>query len=82
VIDEAGMREFDALCLAPPQELTPEEIRYIRENVHLSQPVFVRCLNISKDLLSDWEMGLKKPAGPALRLLAIVKHKGLAAISG
>ena len=77
VIDEARMREFDALCLAPAQELTPEEIRHIRENIHLSQPVFARYLNVPRDLLSDWEKGLKKPAGPALRLLAIVKQKGL-----
>jgi len=77
VIDEAGMREFDDLCLAPAQELTPEEIRHIREKVHLSQPVFARYLNVSKDLVSDWEKGLKKPVGPALRLLAIVQQKGL-----
>ena len=77
VIDETRMDEFNDLCLAPTQELTPEEIRHIRETVHLSQPVFARYLNVSTDLISDWEVGLKKPVGPALRLLAIVKQKGL-----
>jgi DNA-binding transcriptional regulator YiaG len=50
----------------------------IRERV--SQPVFARYLNVSKNLVSDWERGVKKPGGPALRLLAVVQKGGLNAI--
>ncbi len=81
VIDKITMREFDESCLVPTPELAPTEIRAIREREHLSQPAFARYLNVSKNLVSDWERGVKKPGGPALRLLAIVKHKGLEAIS-
>lgn len=81
VIAKTTMREFDELCLVPTPELTPDEIRSIREDTHLSQPVFARYLNVSRNLVSDWERGIKKPGGPALRLLAIVKHKGLEALS-
>jgi putative transcriptional regulator len=81
VIDKITMKEFDESCLIPTPELAPAEIRAIREKEHLSQPTFARYLNVSKNLISDWERGIKKPGGPALRLLAIVKHKGLAAIS-
>jgi putative transcriptional regulator len=81
VISKVTMREFDDLCLAPTPDLSPMEIRDIREKTHLSQPVFARYLNVSKNLVSDWERGVKKPGGPALRLLAIVKNKGLEAIS-
>jgi putative transcriptional regulator len=81
VINKITMREFDDLCLVPTSELSPGEIRSIRESTHLSQPVFARYLNVSKNLVSDWERGIKKPGGPALRLLAIVKYKGLDAIS-
>ena len=46
----------------------------------VSQPVFARYLNVSKNLVSDWERGVKRPGGPALRLLSIVSRKGLEAI--
>ena len=61
--------------------LTPEEIRAIRTTEHLSQPVFARYLNVSKNLISDWKRGVKKPGGPALRLLMIVDEKGIHAIA-
>ena len=61
--------------------LTAEEIKALREWEMVSQPVFARYLDVSKNLVSDWERGIKKPGGPALRLLAIVKEKGLGGIS-
>jgi putative transcriptional regulator len=80
-VDKRTMREFDAACLTPVRALAPEEIRAIREREHLSQPVFARYLNVSKNLVSDWERGVKKPGGPALRLLTIVRDKGIGAIA-
>ncbi len=80
VLDKTTMREFDASCLAPVVSISAEEIRSIRENAHLSQPVFALYLNVSKNLVSDWERGVKKPGGPALRLLTIIKSKGLECI--
>jgi putative transcriptional regulator len=80
-IDKQTMREFDETCLTPVRALAPEEIRAIREREHLSQPVFARYLNVSKNLVSDWERGVKKPGGPALRLLTVVQKKGLQAIA-
>jgi hypothetical protein len=37
--------------------------------------------NVSKNLVSDWERGVKKPGGPALLLLTVIPEKGLVAIS-
>jgi putative transcriptional regulator len=79
-IDKMTMKEFDESCLVPADSMSPDEIRAIREKERLSQPVFARYLNVSKNLVSDWERGIKKPGGPALRLLSIVKHKGLDAV--
>ena len=79
-IDKQTMRVFDETCLTPVHALAPEDIRAIREREHLSQPVFARYLNVSKNLVSDWERGVKKPGGPALRLLTLVQKKGVAAI--
>ena len=61
--------------------LAPEEIRALRERERVSQPVFARYLNVSKNLVSDWERGAKRPGGPALRLLALVQERGLQAIA-
>lgn len=80
-IDKKTMREFDDACLTPVQALAPGEIKAIRAREHISQPVFARYLNVSKNLVSDWERGVKKPGGPALRLLTVIQKKGLAAIA-
>jgi putative transcriptional regulator len=79
-IDKKTMREFDEGCLIAAPILQPEEIRAIRESERVSQPVFARYLNVSKNLVSEWERGVKRPGGPALRLLSIVSRKGLEAI--
>jgi len=80
-VDKQTMREFDEACLTSVHVLSPEEIRLIRLRENLSQPVFARYLNVSKNLISDWERGVKKPGGSALRLLAVIEKKGLQAIS-
>jgi putative transcriptional regulator len=80
-IDKRTMREFDEACLSPVLVLAPEEIRQIRLSENISQPVFARYLNVSKNLVSDWERGVKKPGGPALRLLTVIQKKGLQAIA-
>ncbi len=80
-VSKQTMREFDEACLTPVQVFAPEEIREIRLREHLSQPVFARYLNVSKNLVSDWERGVKKPGGAALRLLTVIQKKGLMAIA-
>lgn len=79
-ISKQTLREFDEACLAPVDRLTAEAIRTIRTRENVSQSVFARYLNVSKNLVSDWERGVKKPGGPALRLLALIEQKGLTAI--
>jgi putative transcriptional regulator len=80
-IDKQTMREFDETCLTPVEPLSPEAIRALREREHLSQPVFARYLNVSRNLVSDWERGVKRPGGPALRLLTVIEKKGIQAIA-
>lgn len=80
-VDKKTMREFDKVCLTPVRVLSSEEIKLIRLRENLSQPVFALYLNVSKSLVSDWERGVKKPDGPALRLLTVVDKKGLQAIA-
>ncbi len=79
-IDKKTMRDFDSACIKTVSEIKPSEIRAIRESAHVSQPVFATYLNVSKNLVSDWERGVKKPGGPALRLLNIAQKRGLDAL--
>lgn len=81
LVSKQTMREFDARCLVAVQDISADEIRAIRQKEAVSQPVFAQHLNVSRNLVSDWERGVKKPGGPALKLLSIVRKGGLEAIS-
>jgi putative transcriptional regulator len=81
LVDKATMREFDGLCLTPVAPMAPDEIKALREREQVSQPVFARYLNVRRDAVSKWERGEKRPNGPSLKLLTLVKLKGLAAIA-
>lgn len=77
VMDKTTMRKFDVLCLAKVSELTPDEIKALREREHVSQAVLARHLNVTTGLISQWERGERRPSGPALTLLGLIKRKGL-----
>ncbi|MBN6068774.1 DNA-binding transcriptional regulator [Aggregatibacter actinomycetemcomitans] len=77
LMDKKTMKKFDELCLTPVPTFTPDEIKAIREKEHVSQTVFAHYLNVSKNMISEWERGVKKPTGTALKLLTLVQHKGI-----
>ncbi|WP_421556378.1 helix-turn-helix domain-containing protein [Pseudomonas kitaguniensis] len=77
-ISKTTLREFDAMCFAPaPAQIPAEQIKQLRENSHVSQPVFARYLNTSASTVKKWESGEKQPSGMALKLLSIVQKHGL-----
>jgi putative transcriptional regulator len=80
LIDQKTMREFDASCLTAVEPLSAEEIVALRDREGVSQGVFARYLNVRTKLVSEWERGQKRPSGPSLKLLSIVKKRGLEAI--
>ena len=80
-ISKVTMREFDESCLESVETIKPAQIRALREREKVSQPVFARYLNVSKNLVSDWERGKRKPGGPALRLLSVVRKHGIETIA-
>ena len=81
IIDKQTMREFDESCLTPIHDFTAQQIKALREREQVSQTVFAHHLNISKDSISQWERGEKRPAGPSLKLLSLIERKGLASIA-
>ena len=66
-------RTFSMEC--PRANVAPEDITAIRDDLHVSQAVFAKMLNVSKATAVSWERGHRKPSGAARRLLQIVKKQ-------
>ena len=81
IIDKQTMRGFDESCLTAVERMSPKDIVAIRKRAGVSQGVFARYLNVPSALVSQWERGERHPTGTAVKLLSIVKRKGLDAIA-
>jgi putative transcriptional regulator len=79
-MNDLTMRKIDLLCLPPKRSFTAEDIRRIRASSRMSQPVFAALLNVGRTTVAQWEQGLKKPGGSAVRLLDLIDRKGVDAI--
>lgn len=78
--DKITMRVLGENAPPKPAPLEPEEIRRLREKAGMSQAVFARFLNVTTGYLSQLERGAKRPTGPALALLHIIRRKGMDAV--
>ena len=81
LVDKKTMRHFDERCLTRIERLSGRQIASLRESEGVSQKVFARYLNVPATLISQWERGERKPSGAAVKLLSLVKRKGLEAIA-
>ena len=81
LMPKSTMREIEELCGSPVEKLSPDENPAIREESLVSQAVFARHLNVTTGILSQWERGEKSPSGSSLKLLTLVKTKGLGCIA-
>lgn len=68
----------DALPKVP--NLSPSEIVQVREAAGVSQAVMAGFLNVAVSTVSQWERGERQPTGTALKLLHVIKAKGLEAL--
>ena len=66
--------------IAPAVTLRGDEIKALREKCRVSQAVFAKYLNLTADYVSKLERGEKRPNGPALVLLDVIRRKGIEAI--
>lgn len=74
-------RGFDTMALTMVEPMTGPEILALREREGISQAVLGLHLNVRTKLVSDWERGVKHPSGPSLKLLALIRAKGIGAIA-
>jgi putative transcriptional regulator len=80
-INAKTLREFDALCLSTVEPLDPEQIKALRLTANVSQAVFAKVLNTSLSTVQKWEVGQQRPVGPALKLLDVIRRRGLDAVA-
>jgi putative transcriptional regulator len=81
IIDATTMREYKALEIIPVEQLSPIEIKQLRLKEKVSQAVFALYLNTSLSTVRQWEQGNKNPRGTSLKLLNLIKRKGLQAVA-
>ncbi|AVH38792.1 transcriptional regulator [Pseudomonas monteilii] len=79
-VGKITLRDYEALCPAPVLDFSALEIRRLREALNFSQPVFAMHLHTSASTVRKWEQGETHPSGPALKLLNLIKNKGLQVI--
>jgi putative transcriptional regulator len=80
VLDAATLRDFNAAQLPPLKLYGAAEIKRLRLRAKSQSGGFAAYLNTSVSTVQKWEIGDKKPSGPALKLLNMVERKGLKAL--
>ena len=56
-----------------PKQISPQEVRHIRQALHASQTLFATYLNVSPNAVRSWEQGTRRPRQAALKLLTIAR---------
>ena len=79
-LEQTTMAMLGRDALPKVAHLSPREIVRVREQVKVSQSVLAGYLNVSVSTVSQWERGDRRPSGAALKLLHVVKAKGLDAL--
>ena len=74
------MREFDIRCLTQVDNLSAGDVLALREREGVSQAVLARVLNVTTNYVSQIERGAKSPRGSTLKLLSLIKNKGIEAV--
>jgi putative transcriptional regulator len=79
-MDSITMKVMDNLCLPEARQFSQDDVRKIRNETKMSQPVFATVIGVSASAIAQWERGAKKPGGSSLRLLDIIDRKGVEAV--
>jgi putative transcriptional regulator len=78
-----GKRDLRTTVLPDvPRAMSASDIRRMREQLHSSQAVFARFLNVSTQLVQAWESSRRRPDGAALRLLEVGRENPAVVFGG
>lgn len=61
------------LAIPTPASISAAELVALREQLHLSRPLFARYLRINARTLENWEQGRAKPNAQAALLIRLVE---------
>ena len=70
-----GKKKLRTKCVEipePPEKYEADDIKKIRVDLHYSQNIFAKLLNVSIKTVQSWESGRRAPSHAALRLLEII----------
>ena len=79
-LEQTTLRMLGRDALPKVKPLSPREIAAVRERAGVSQAVLAGFLNVGVTTVSQWERGLRRPTSTALKLLHVVRSKGLEAL--
>ena len=79
-IKEAGQIVRGKRKPARKFRVEPLDVKTVREKTGLSQMRFALLMGVSIKTLQNWEQGRRKPQGPAVSLLRIVKNDPRSAV--
>jgi putative transcriptional regulator len=80
IVGKITKRDIDRSESAVLAPIEAEEIRALRERARMSQAALAHHLNVTVGYVSQLERGVKRPKGPALVLLNVIRRKGIEAI--
>lgn len=80
LVRQVTLREFDERNAGQLEEITGEQIKKLRDDLHISQGVLAKYMNMSAVSIQKWERGESKPTGAALKLLNIINNHGLSVV--
>ena len=76
-LEKTTMAMLGRDALPKAAALSPAEIARVREGAGVSQAVMAGYLNVAVSTISQWERGERRPTGTALKLLHVVRTKGI-----
>jgi putative transcriptional regulator len=79
-VEKTTLKMLSKDTLPRVKELSPAEIAALRERAGVSQGVLAAFMNVAVSTISQWERGERRPTGAALKLLHVVRHKGIEAL--
>lgn len=62
------------ITVAPPETWSAAKVREVRTSAGMSQRVFADVMGVSVKTVEAWEAGRNIPAGPASRMLTMIKR--------
>lgn len=74
VRDAGAYLKDNRKAVARTDRVSPQSVAAIRTKLKLSQAQFARAFGISLDTLQNWELGRRKPTGPAKVLLRVAER--------